>query len=400
MIKKSLIFTTLLIINLNAQNLKTIVDNALRKNYTLKSQENGIDIAQEEIALSSKWNNPILAFGATDIQLNNVSKRDKEPMQAYFVGITQDIPLGEKLEIQKNIAIDDYEISKLKLDEKKLQLKSSIYNLAFKIKLFEERLSLFKEFEKNSLNLIDLLKELSKYNKASQKQILDAQVIYKKLTFESKKIETQLKTLKLNLEKITYQKIDDIDFDTKIYPIKLSKEISTHPKINELLIYEKRFGEVSNLEIEKKNSDLKMNVTYFQREQLNDYINLSFSIPLSVDNKEDIKAKKANLRAVQMKNKAEDLKIDFKKQIEILQQNIDDSLITYNIIIKDILPKQEELKEILKTYNSFNSFKSIDSRALIQNQNEIIQSRLNAVNEKEKFFTALAKSYYFNKDYK
>jgi hypothetical protein len=43
-------------------------------------------------------------------------------------------------------------------------------------------------------------------------------------------------------------------------------------------------------------------------------------------------------------------------------------------------------------------YKKIDTRVLIKNQNEIIKYKLKAIDEKENYFTSLAKTYYFDKD--
>lgn len=401
MFSKSLILTSLLTLSLYAQTIEQIASNALEKNYTFKALENSIEIANEQIKLSAKWMNPTLTFGATDIQLGDITRRDLEPMQAQFVGFSQTIPMGDKLEISKNIAQDDYEISKLKLEDKRLEFKSNIYNLSYKIKLFEERLVLFNEFKSNTKKLENLLKELYKYNKASQTQILNTQILYNELNLKTKQIQTMLNSTKLKLEQLTYEKIESIDFKPEIKRYKILSDIQSHPKILQLNQNIQKFNNLSKLELEKKNSDLKFNIAYFQRdEKFEDYINLSFAIPLSIRGTEDIKSTKAKFKSLEMKNKLDDLKLTFQNNVNTLQQNLDDSLITFNIIKKEILPKHIELQKILESYNSFSSFKNIDTKSLIKNQNEIIKYKLKAVDEKEKYFTALAKSIYFSKEIK
>ncbi len=399
MLKKSLVIASFFVITSNAQTLDNLVNSLLEKNYTLKEINSSTDVLKEQISLSYKWNNPILSFGATDLQLNDITKRDKEPMQAHFVGITQNIPLGDKLEISKNIAVDDYEISKLQLEDKKLELKALVYEYAFKIKLIEERLALFEEFKTNTKKLESLLQNLYKYNKASQEQIINTQIIYKELKLNSSKLTRALNSLKLKLENLTYEKIDTIDFDTSLEEKNISIDISSHPKILELNKLIEKSSKISSLEEEKKYSDIKTNLTYFQRdEKFEDYVNLSFAIPLSVYGNEDIKATKAKLKSVQLKHKLEDIKFNFKNKIETIKQNLNDSLITFNIIQKEILPKQEELQKILENYNTTLMYKKIDTRVLIKNQNEIIKYKLKAIDEKENYFTSLAKTYYFDKD--
>ena len=399
MFKKSLVIASFFVITSNAQTLDNLVNSLLEKNYTLKEINSSTDVLKEQIALSYKWNNPILSFGATDLQLNDITKRDKEPMQAHFLGITQNIPLGDNLEISKEIALDDYEISKLQLEDKKLELKSLVYEYAFKIKLIEERLALFEEFKINTKKLESLLKNLYKYNKASQNQIINTQIMYKELKLNSSKLTRALNSLKLKLENLTYEKIGTIDFDTSLEEKNISIDISSHPKILELNKLIEKSSKISSLEEEKKYSDIKMNLTYFQRdERFEDYVNLSFAIPLSVYGSEDIKATKAKLKSVQLKHKLEDIKFNFKNKIKIIKQNLNDSLITFNIIQNEILPKQEELQKILENYNTTLMYKKIDTSVLIKNQNEIIKYKLKAIDEKENYFTSLAKTYYFNKD--
>lgn len=399
MLNKSLVLTSLLVSSMFSQNIDDVVTHTLNQNYTLKALENSINITKEQISLASKWKNPTLSFGATDIQFNNLTKRDLEPMQAQFIGFSQVIPVGDKLEIQKKIASDDYEISKYTKEDKKLQFKSKIYEYIYNIKLLEERLTLFNQFKKNTSKLENLLKELYKYNRANQAQILKTQIMYQELNFKSQKLQTMINTLNLKLEQITYLRIEDVDFDSRLKDINLSEEIDNHPKILSLFQTSQKFNSISELEKEKKNSDLKMNLTYFQRDsKYEDYVNISFAIPLSIYGSEDIKSKKAKFKEIELSHKLEDMKLTFKNKIKTFQQNIDDSLITFNIIKKDILPKYKQLQKIIENYNTYSSYKNMDSKALITNLNEIIKYELKAIDEKEKYFTAFAKSTYFNEE--
>ena len=171
---KSILFSSLLFLNiLQASSIEDIIDNTFNNNYSLKALDEAIKASKEQIELSQKWKNPTLSFGATDIQVNDISRRDLEPMQAQFIGLSQIVPLGNKLQIEEKIAKNDYEIAKYLLEDKKLQYKSKIYEYIYTVKLLEERLSLFEEFKVNTINLEKLLKQLYKYNKASQIQILN-----------------------------------------------------------------------------------------------------------------------------------------------------------------------------------------------------------------------------------
>ena len=383
----------------NAQTIDNIVESTFKNNFSLKALEESTKSTKEQIGLSSKWQNPTLTFGINDIQFDDVSKRDLEPMQSQFIGFSQIIPIGEKLQKQEDIAKNDYKISKYLLEERKLEYKSKIYEYIYKAKLLEEKLALFQELKLNILKLEELLTKLYKYNKATQIQIINTQVLYQELNLKSQKLQTLLNTINLNLEEITYEKVKNINIDTKIKKIKLLTNINSHPKILSLIQSSKKQDNISILEKEKKNSDIKVSLNYFQRdEKYEDYINIAFAIPLSLRGIEDIKSRQAKIKTVEINHNIQDLKLSFENKIKILQENIDDSITSLDIINNKILPKFNHLQKVLESYNSFNSFGMIDTKSLINNLNEIIKYKLKAIDEKDKYFKAIAKSIYYTKE--
>lgn len=399
MLKKSLVLIILVSIYSKAQTIEDIVQNVLDKNYSLRAIETSIESLKEDVKLSSKWDNPVLSFGATDVQFEETFSRDKEAMQAQFIGITQNIPIGDKLKIQREIANNDLEISQYELKDKRLQLKSHIYQLAYNIKLLEERLNLIDEFKSNNKKLHALLNELYKYGKSTKMQILENELALKELNLSSQKINTLLETMKLNLQELTYEKIENVEFKTDIKSITFNINIDKHPKILQIEQTKKKLLKVSELEKEKKYSDLKMNLTYYQRdEKFNDYMNISFAIPLSLNGSEEIKSVKAKYKSMQENQILIDAKIKFSTQIKNLQQNINDSITTFRFIENEIIPKYYEVQKVLENYNSYMLYKNFDTKALINNENEIIKYKLKAVDEKEKYFNSLAKLEYFKED--
>ncbi|XPV68459.1 MAG: TolC family protein [Halarcobacter sp.] len=398
MLKRSFLLLFFISTFLSAKNIDEIVENSFKKNYSLKALEESINDIKQQISLSSKWKNPTLSFGATDVQFNDSLSRDKEPMQAQFIGFSQVVPLGDKLEVEKDIALNDYEISKYIVEDKKLLYKSKIYEYIYNIKLLEERLSLFEKFKVNTKKLEDLFTQLYKYNKASQKEILNTQIIYHELNLKTQKLKSMLNIEKIKLEEISYEKYKNIDIDMEIKKINLFPQIDKHPKILSLKESSKKFENISKLEKEKKNSDINFTLTYFQRDnKYDDYVNFAVAIPLSIYGSEDIKSRKAKFKTLELDNNVKDMKNSFKNQINILQENLNVSCETVNIINKDILSRFEQLQKVLESYNNFNSYKNIDSKSLIKNFNEIIKYKLKVVDEKEIYFNSLAKSIYFTK---
>lgn len=401
MLKQSLtliLLSSLLTSSIYAKEVKQVVNEAINTNSSLQALEQSILLAKEQIDLAGKWQNPILNFGANDIQFDDISKRDLEPMQAQFIGLNQMIPIGDKKELEEEIARDDYELSKLVLADKKLELESKIYEYIYNIKLVEERVALFSKLKQNIAELQKLLEEFYKYNKASQIDILKVQTLYDELDISEQKLNNNLRVFKLQLEQLTYTKFKDIDISTELEKLTLVNNIDSHPKILQIEKNIEKFNTTSKFEEEKKNSDINFGVKYFQRDsKYEDYINISVAIPLSIYGSEDIKARKAKFKANEYKNLLQDSKLKFTNQIKILQDNIDNAFYSYKKLNESIIPKYNQIQKTLESYNRFSSLKQIDSKQLIRNLNELIKYKLKAIDEKQKYFTNLSNSIYFTK---
>ncbi len=399
--KKLKFFITLLFASiplLGIDSIDTFVNKAYNKNYELKSLESSLEVAKQQISVSTKLTNPVLNFGINDIWLSDIKTRDSEPMQAYYLGVAQSFPLTKKLETKSTIAKNDFNISKYNLEDKKLRFKSNISLYLYNIALLQERVLLFTKIEKNLKDSEQFLKKLYSYNKASQEQILNIQVLQNDIKVKKIDLYNLLQIQILNLERITYSKYEDVKLNLDLKDIQLKEYVLTHPKILNLEEQMKKYENIAKYEKQKKNSDLKVSLTYFQRDsKYEDYINLGFSIPLSIYETEDINSAKAKFKTMELKSKLEDLKFEFTNELKLLQSNINSSLKTYNIIKTEVLPKLKQLQKTLETYNSFSK---VNSTSLIKNLNEIIKYELKALNEKQKYFTSLSKSYYFYKEIK
>lgn len=399
--KKSTLVATLLLSSiplLGMGDINTFVEKAYKKNYELKSLEASLEVAKQQISVASNLNNPTLTFGATDVWLSDISNRDSEPMQAYYLGISQNIPLTKKLTTKKEIAKNDFIISKYNLEDKKLKFKSNITLYLYNIALLQDRIVLFTKLEENLQKLENLLKELYKYNKASQTEILNIQVLQNDIKVKKVELYNLLQIQTLNLEKISYSKYENVKLDLELKPIQLEDNYLNHPKILNLQEEIKKFENIAKFEKQKKNSDIKVSLTYFNRdEKYEDYLNIGFAMPLSVYGTEEINSRKAQFKTIELKNKLEDLKFDFSNKLKVLQSDIDSSLKTYKIIKNSVLPKLTQLQKTLENYNSFSK---VNSTALIKNLNQIIEYEIKAINEKQKYFTSLANSTYFYKENK
>ncbi len=370
-----------------------IYDSTLINNHDLNSIEKSIAITNENIKLSTKWQNPVLSIGANDIQFEDTLSRNKEPMQGQYIGLSQVIPMGNKLDIKKSIAKKDKNIVILDLEDKRLQLKAKVYEASYTIFILEEKIKLLNSYATNIKKVEKLSTSLYKYNNSNQNMILESKIQYTQIQIQKQNIENSIKNLYLKLEQISHLDIDSIEISMEMEKANLQIDINSHPKI---LIKEekiKKFNKIAELEKENKKSDIKVNLTYFNRDsKYKDYANISLSMPLSVYKTEDIKSLKAKLEVNKLNDTLHHLKLHFNTELKSLENNMNTSLSNYSLIKTSILPLKNKIQKNMENYNTFTNIKPEN---IINNLNKIISYEIKALNQKKEYFSNLSKSKYY-----
>ena len=376
---------------LSAVTIDELVKNSFEKNYDLKSLNKSIQVANEQIKVSKNWENPMLAFKTNNIGLNKPLSNQKE----YGVELSQVIPIGNRLDIEKSIAQKDRNIKEFDLEDKKLELESKIYEYSYNILILEKRYKLIENYLKNIEKLEELYTSLYKYQKASLNEVLNTKVSYLDLKLELDNLKTTIDNLYLNLELISYEKVQTIDENLDIKEINkasINQElISTHPKVKTLEEDSSKYKEMASLEEAKKYSNVTLSVEYMQNAE-QDYGNVSVGIPLPLYKTENINALKAKLNSNETNDKLDSFIHNLSLQTNIYLNNLNQSARNYRLIQKEIIPLKQKIQENIENYNSFDMVKPEES---INNLNELITYETKALDEALKYYESYSQLIYF-----
>ncbi|MFA6741488.1 MAG: TolC family protein [Arcobacteraceae bacterium] len=376
---------------LSAETIDELVKNSFEKNYDLKSLNKSIKVADEQIKVSKNWENPMLAFKVNNIGLNKPLSNQKE----YGVELSQVIPIGRTLDIEENIARKDRNIKLFDLEDKKLELESKIYEYSYNILILEKRYKLIENYLKNIEKLEELYSSLYKYQKASLNEVLNTKVSYLDLKLELDNLKTMIDNLYLNLELISYEKVQTIDENLDIKEINkasINQElISTHPKVKTLEEDSSKYKEMASLEEAKKYSNVTLSLEYMQNAE-QDYGNVTVGIPLPLYKTENINALKAKLNSNETNDKLDSFMHNLSLQTNIYLNNLNQSARNYRLIQKEIIPLKQKIQTNIENYNSFDMVKPEES---INNLNELITYETKALDEALKYYESYSQLIYF-----
>lgn len=375
---------------LSAITIDELVKSSFEKNYDIKSLNKSIQVAAQQIKVSKNWENPMFAFKVNNIEFNKPLTNQK----MYGVEISQVIPIGKTLDIEESIALKDRNIKEFDLEDKKLELESKIYEYSYNILVLEKRYKVIENYQKNIEKLQELYNSLYKYEKASLNEVLNTKISYLDLKLELENLKTMIDNLYLNLEQITYEKIQTIDENMDIKEItktSINQEfLNTHPKIKVLEEDSLKYKNMASLEEAKKYSNVTLSVEYMQNKE-QDYGNITVGIPLPLYKTENINALKAKLNSNETNDKLDSFLHNLSLQTNIDLNNLNQSARNYQLIQKEIIPLKQKIQENIENYNSFDMVKPQES---ITNLNELIVYETKALDEALKYYESYSKLIY------
>lgn len=393
---KILFSSSLVISLLGAVSIDELVNDSFEKNYDIKSLEKSIEIANHQIAIAKNWENPMIAFKTNEIMFDKPLSNQKE----YGVELSQAIPIGKKLDIEENIAKNDRNIQIYSLEDKKLELESKIYEYSYNILIFEKRYELLNTYQKNLKKLENLNTLLQKYEKATLNEVIDTQISSLDLKLEQENLKNSIDNLYLNLEQITYKKVDSITQNLDIKRVdkeKATSNFSSHPQVKTLEENSTKYSQMASLEDAKKFSSVTLSLEYMQNKE-QDYGNVTVAIPLPIYKTENVNRIKAKLNANETNDKLDSLLHNLSLETQIYVNNLNQNVRNYEVIQKEIIPLKQKIQKNIENYNSFEKSNPQDS---IKNLNELITYELKALDEVQKYYENYSKLlYYSNKGIK
>ncbi|TLT07744.1 TolC family protein [Aliarcobacter thereius] len=397
---KKIVLALFIICNfIYALTIDEIVSKSLEQNYDIRSLENSIEIASKELSRVKKWQNPVLGFSLNNISLHkddNAMKMNKE----YGVSLSQTIPIGSKLSLEKDIAQKDEEIKKLELEDKKLELESKIYQYSYTILVLENKRELLNEYQKNLQRVKDQYLKMYESDKVTFNELLNSEISNYDVEVLQNELENQISNLYLNLELITYLNVDKIEDNIALKEIddSLLKDFQTnHPKIEILRVESTKQNSYSKLEDAKKFSELTLSLEYMQDDDQN-WANVMINFPLPIYNTENINKLKAKINSSEIKNKEQSQVHNLKLQNKILLNNIELSRKNLALLQEEIIPKKIKLQKVLEEFVAYSKLSFGDN---LKNLNELISYELKANEELAKYFENYSELiYYSNKGIK
>ncbi|HIQ28042.1 MAG TPA: hypothetical protein EYH42_06040, partial [Sulfurovum sp.] len=270
---------------IHAENIQQLIRMGIESHPSLQSIEKRLSAMDEKISLSQNFDNPDLSFTVNDMQFENFSRRDLEPMQYQSINFKQKFPWFGKLDAQKkytqaqkDVIFNSYRAAKIKLAE---EIRMTVYT----IKEIEERIHIVKQYIEVTKQNIDLYNSYASTQSKSHTSSMNASLLLTKVQIKKANYKSLLDSQKAKLKYLVQHKVHTIS--SRLH---MTKPKTLHyylTKLENNPIYQMTLSQKdvawANRDIQNldKTPDPYVKVGYFNRAEFNDYasITIGASIP-------------------------------------------------------------------------------------------------------------------------
>ncbi len=388
---KTLLYLLLLSTLSFAESLEYLLLKLKSQNLSLQAEKEAIMIAKEEIALADSWQNPTLVVGANDLLLDDITARDKEPMQTHYLTLSQKIPLGGKIALQSDIAQTQKMRSDSAYHDSLLKLSSQLEGFAYRVAIVDKKIALLGDFEKNVKRLKRLHTKRFSIGKSRQGVIEESIITLKKLQIKKRKFMRIKKRLLDQIAALVFEDISSVELSLEMDKTP-DIDLKNHPIMIDAQLAIQKSHQAVQLARARKIPDMKLGVGYFQREGRSDYLALNAGFSLPVRGREERKISQAILEHSRAKKSLQALQFNLARKVDILLDAMQEAKANYQTLKREILPKKRHIQKLLEQ-EIFT--KNASSTTLLININEMIALEFEALDEMAHYFDAYAKLVYF-----
>jgi cobalt-zinc-cadmium efflux system outer membrane protein len=374
----------LFLANLFATDIDMLISKAYENNPTLKKIESQIQASQYDIKNSDIYKNPVLSIGANDINIDDPSNRELEPMQTQYITIAQEITDTDKLEYKTKIAKINKQILQTLLEDKKDQIVKTIYSLSYSIKELEQKIKLNDQKLDNTTQIKNYF-ENNIQNKDAFQKALKSELMIDNIKLMNQIDMEKISQLYSKLSEVVNEDISSIDSPNQL---NFKNKLKDHKllQIQELNI--KKAHTQKALAKENESSDITLSAGYFQRQKYDDYVNIAIKFPLNIYEKESNELQKSFRQIDISKSKFDEVEntLERRFKVEYSKNRLANKSIKYMDMIISNLQKE---KELISNQNSNNSvIKALNI------ENKIIDEKIKKLSfEKQKSVSSVELAY-------
>lgn len=336
--------------SLHAQSINQLIDYSMKKHTSLQAIQHRLSAMDDRIAKSRNWANPELILNMNDIRFDDPTNRGLEPMQTQGINYKQRFPWFGKIDArenfsraQKDVILNDYDLSKVKLAE-------AIRSTSYTILEIQERIRIVTQYEKLSKQNIALYDAYTSTDSMSHSNAMSAELMLSRLKIRKERYLSVLKGQKAKLAYLVQRKNISVSDHFKIKKPKslgyYLSQLERNPAYQRTLSQTKVANANRDLKALDANPDPFVQVGYYNRQEFEDYASVSIGFALPIFGSERDATEAARKEALAAQSASLDYRYALESEIRTTYAKMKEAHRIFYIIQRESLPKLQHMFEL------------------------------------------------------
>lgn len=281
----SLLF--LFLFALPAQTLSELVARALEQNPSMKALEaekRGLNHAARK---EGSWTNPVLTLGVNDLRTDDFGARDLEPMQTQAVILSQRIPMGGKTDLAGKAGEAEARTAGAVLEAAKIRLAASVRIQGVETIRRDRELAVLARYRQVAERVKGLLEGYEEAGVGRRTALVRAEAALTRVDLRMEELRRKKAMALAELSRLVSGPVDGVEGSLELSPLEpLAAYLAAAEKNNPDLAAARRGEETARTRLDAvragETPDVTVGVGYYQRENYEDYVSFSVSLPLQL----------------------------------------------------------------------------------------------------------------------
>ncbi len=341
---------------LSATPLSTLIRHAKNSHLSLKAIKQRILAIDYEYKTTTKFADPIVSLGLSDIQFQNPTNRSLEPMQYSAVNFKQSIPFfgkraanGQKILAKKQIANMDLQQTTVKLVEGIKITSYTIWQAKQLLDITQKYIALTKQESQ-------LYLAYSSSESSSHIQMIAARLFISQLQIKQSNLQAIIKGLYKKLSYLSNMNVSHVKLNTKVKKLKLLTYYLKHIASNKEYKLKQAILKEANADIKVKKLALYPNpyikIGYYHRQNFNDYAGVTVGFSLPIYGTEKLNEEKSEATALSKDSDTVNFKNNLIAKIKQAYANAQNSYQVYQILTNQSIPQVQNMQNVSNQYIS------------------------------------------------
>lgn len=347
------LLTLLLAMQLQATDVASLIEEALRAHPSLEAIKSRIAAAEFALQRAKNFDDPMLTLSINDIRLDKPTDRELEPMQYDLLMLAQKLPWFGKREAKRDIAQAKRRLRFTTLEAARIALAERIKIAAYRVWAIEKQIGITTTSIRLSEQSIGLNEAYAATDSGQHMGIMSAELLHSRQQAHLAKLHAARQAAYALLSYLGFAPVTDLHID--LGPVTLPKMEALQQRLarNPQVAISTERADLSQKEAHARQlqtyADPILQAGYYHRSAYEDFVSLGLGFALPLYGTQKSLAEEARAMSLAEKSLLLDKRLKVRQELETLYARLLGAHAVIEILHRESLPQVAHMFDLVRS---------------------------------------------------